>query len=105
MKESEEPKNIYCLMSQHGRIANEDLHLIRKNLINRLAEDKLFRALEICRGELTRANIFVLQYGGVEIYAVRGWETTARTTRLNVKFLNQEVHDLDGWGKVNHMTN
>jgi hypothetical protein len=93
-------KNIYVLMDQKGRVSRDTLSLIIGALDNDLAKRNIGKALQCGRKELEKANVHILAFGNVDMYCVRSWDNTAKHARFNVPFLNQEIHDLDGYMKM-----
>jgi hypothetical protein len=81
-------KNIYCLTFQDGNIPIDTRHVILKSLSNDLARKNINRAIEVGREQLERSDIYIMAYGGIDIYFIKSWTGSAKHAQLKVKFIN-----------------
>ena len=87
-------KRIYVPIQRDGSIPISTKKLIAQNMVNDLARNNVDRALQEGRKELDYSHIYIMEYGGVELYFFSLW-TEARYTRIipEITFLNQEEYD------------
>jgi hypothetical protein len=95
-------KGIYTLMDEDGAIPEATYQLIHDNLINDLARQHLPACLQETRTCLEKAHAHVMSYGGLDIWAVRKWDPSARLSTFKELFLNEDVHRMDGWNKLRY---
>ena len=76
------------------------MKVILDNLNNDMAKQYINRCLIHGAEELKKAHIYICGYANIDLVFVRVYDTNARIQILNIPFINQEVHDMDGMQKL-----
>lgn len=98
-------ENIYVLMDKDGSVSFETYFLIRKTITSDSAKKYVARALSHAFSEIKEPKVYMMRYADVVCYCIPSWDWTARNMMFpNVKFVNQDIHDLDDAMKLKALT-